>query len=94
MPAIEWHAKTSLEQTGKDHRNIHEWLDGDQEKKAERHDITRIYEHGRMIEEKFGVEARQAYVQHLHDDVKAKFNHILHELEKTVAETLAYFGVR
>lgn len=94
MPPIDLHVKTSIERTGKEYGEVHEWLDGDPKKKAERHDITKIYEYGKMIEEKYGKEALQEYIQHIHDDVKAKFNHIQHDLEKTIADTLAYFGVR
>lgn len=94
MPPIEKHLKASIEKTGKDYKNVHEWLDGDPAKKAERHDITKIYEYGKMIEEKYGKEALQEYIRHIHDDVKAKFNHIQHDFEKTIADTLAYFGVK
>ncbi len=94
MPPIDKHVKKSMEKTGKDYKNVHEWIDGDPEKKAERHDITKIYEYGKMIEEKYGKEALQEYIQHIHDDVKAKFDHIQHDFEKAIAETLAYFGVK
>ncbi len=69
-------------------------LDVDPEKKAERHDITKIYEYGKIIEGKYGKEGREEYIQHIHDDVKAKFSHLQHDVEKTVAEVLAYFGVK
>ena len=94
MPPIDKHLKTSIERTGKDYKDVHEWIDGDPSRKAERHDITKISEYGRMIEEKYGKEALQEYIQHLHDDIKAKFSHIQHDLEKTVSDTLAYFGVK
>jgi hypothetical protein len=94
MPPINNHLKVSMERTGKEYREVHEWLDSDAEKKAERHDITKIHENGKMMEEKYGKEALQEYIQHLHDDVKAKFNHIQHDLGKTVTDTLAYFGVK
>lgn len=94
MPTIENHLQISVKRTGKDYRDVHEWIDGDPEKKAERHDITRIYEYGKMFEEKYGKEALQEYIQHIHDDVKTKFNHIQHDLEKTIADTLEYFGVK
>ena len=94
MPAIHAHLQKSIERTGKDYSAIHEWIDGDPEKKAERHDITKIYEYGKIIEEKYGKEALQEYIQHIHDDVKAKFDHIVHDFEKAMKETLAYFGVK
>jgi hypothetical protein len=94
MPPVASHTKASQERTGKDYRDIHEWLDLDLEKKAERHDITKIFEYGKMIEEKYGKEGREEYVRHLHDDVKAKFSHLQHDFEKQLADTLAYFGVK
>lgn len=94
MPPIDKHIKTSIDRTGQEYRELHEWLDGDPEKKAERHDITKIYEYGKVIEEKYGKEALQEYILHIHDDVKAKFEHVQHDLEKMTADTLAYFGVK
>lgn len=94
MPPVVKHFKTSSDRTGKEFREIHEWLDNDPDKKAERHDITRIFENGKMFEEKYGVEGRDEYIRHLHDDVKAKFEHLQHDLEKAIADTLAYFGVK
>lgn len=93
MPPVTIHLKTSSERTGNEYRELHEWLD-DPEKKIERHDITKIYEYGKMIEEKYGKEGLQEYIQHIHDDIKAKFNHIQHDLEKAIQDALAYFGVQ
>lgn len=94
MPPTDVHIKTSIERTGKEYKEVHEWIDLDPEKKAERHDITKIYEYGKMFEEKYGKEGLQEYIQHIHDDVKTKFEHVQHDLEKAIAETLAYFGVK
>lgn len=94
MPSVEKHMISSSEKTGRDFRDVHEWLDKDPEKKAERHDITKIFEYGRMIEEQYGEEAREEYIRHLHDDMKTKFEHLRHDLEKSISDTLAYFGVK
>ena len=94
MPPVAVHMKTSSERTGKDYKALHEWLDDDPEMKAERHDITRIYEYGKMIEEKFGKEGLQEYVRHIYDDIKARFRHLQDDLDMSLAETLSYFGVR
>lgn len=94
MPPVEKHIKASIESTGKEYRDVHEWLDKDPEKKAERHDVTKMYEYGKMIEEKYGPEAHREYIRHIHDDLKAKFEHVQHDLEKAIADTLAYFGVK
>lgn len=94
MPTIDKHISISKEKTGKDFREIHEWLDKDPDKKAERHDITKIYENGRIIEAQYGKEGLEEYIGHLRDDVKTKFEHLQHDLEKSIADTLAYFGVK
>ncbi|MBI4838853.1 MAG: hypothetical protein HY806_06880 [Nitrospirae bacterium] len=83
MPSIEAHVKTSLERTGKEYKDVHEWVDKDEAKKVERHDITKMPQNAREIELKWGKEAAGEFVQHVHDDVK-----------KRIADTLAYFGVK
>lgn len=83
MPPTDVHVKTSIERTGKEYKEVHEWIDGDETKKAERHDITKIPENSKIIEEKWGEEAVTEYVRHIHDDIK-----------KRIAGTLAYFGVK
>lgn len=93
MPPVEKHWEISAERTGNDFRELHEWID-DPDKKAERHDITKIYEYGKLIEEKYGEKALQEYVLHIRDDVNAKFDHIVHDFEKAMKETLVYFGVK
>lgn len=94
MPPVPGHTKSSMERTGKEYKEVHEWLDLDPEKKAERHDITKIHEYGTLIEQKYGAEAREEYIRHLHDDMKAKIGHVLHDLEKQIADTLSYFGIK
>ncbi len=94
MPPLTTHLKISSERTGKEYREIHEWLDSDPEMKAYRHDITRIYEYGMEMEAKYGKEGLQEYIRHIHDDVKTKFEHIQQDLEKAISDTLAYFGVK
>lgn len=94
MPPLEKHVQSSRERTGKEYREIHEWMDGDPDKKARRHDVTRIFEFGWMFEEQYGPEAREEYVRHIQEDLKAKFEHLQHDIETRIAETLAYFGVK
>jgi len=91
MPPIEKHTQKSIERTGKNYLEIHEWID-DPEKKAERHDIGRVLEIAKMFEEKYGKEGAREYVQHLQDDLKARFGHLLEDVEKMVADNLKYFG--
>ncbi len=94
MPPINRHLKVSMERTGKEYRDVHEWLDANPEKKVGRHDITKIHEYGRMFKERYGEEGAREYIQHIHDDLKAKFDHIQHDLEKSISDTLAYFGIK
>lgn len=93
MPSIEIHVEKSLEKTGKEYREIHEWID-EPEHKNERHDITKILEFGKMFEEKYGEEGAQEYIQHIHDDMNSRFEHLLDDVEKLVKETLSYFGAK
>jgi hypothetical protein len=95
MPPVPVHLKTSLSRTGKDYKEVHEWIDDpDMEIKAQRHDITKIHEFGTMIAEKYGAEGLQEYIMHLHDDIKMKFSHILHDYEKAMANAMTYFGIK
>lgn len=94
MPSIQKHVEISRQRTGKDYLELHEWIDKDPEKKVERHDITKIYEYGRMMEDKYGPEGLQEYLQHIHDDFIARFNHVKEDVDKAIADTLAYFGVK
>jgi uncharacterized protein len=94
MPSIEKHVETSRRRTGKDYLELHEWIDKDPEKKVERHDITKMYEYGKMMEEKYGAEGLQEYLQHIHDDFVARFGHVREDVDKAITETLAYFGVK
>jgi len=73
MPNIEEHVKISLARTGKDYAQIHEWMDKDPGKKAERHDVSRICEFGSIIRAKYGEEGLNEYVQHIYDDVIARY---------------------
>ncbi len=94
MPHIDKHIAASMERTGKEYREIHEWMDGNPELKARRHDITKIFEFGWMFEDQFGVEAREEYVRHIQEDLKVKFEHLQDDIQKKISETLAYFGVK
>lgn len=93
MPSIEKHAETSRNRTGRDYLDLHEWMDKDPLTKIQRHDITKIHEYGQMMLDKYGHEGLQEYLQHIHDDLLARFGHVKEDLEKSVQDTLAYFGV-
>ena len=92
MPPLDAHLKSSRERTGKEHREVHEWLDADPRRAAERHDITRIHEHGETIREQYGSEALAEYIEHIRDDVRGKFSGIHDDYEKNITDALMYFG--
>lgn len=92
MPPLETHLKWSKERTGNEFREVHEWLDGDPEKAAERHDITRLHGYALVIEKKYGSKGREEYICHIRDDVRAKFRGIHGDYEEKITEALAYFG--
>jgi uncharacterized protein len=72
---------------------LHEWIDKDPATKVERHDITKIHEYGQKMLDQYGKEGLQEYLQHIHDDLLARFGHVKEDLEKSIQDTLAYFGV-
>ena len=90
MPNIKQHAEISRKRTGKDYKDLHEWMDANPRKKEERHDIGRIYQYGKMIEEKYGPEGLQEYLQHIRDDFLARFNNVKDVMDKALSEALAY----
>lgn len=95
MPPVEKHVATSRLRTGKEYRELHTWIDdADPKIKAERHDITRIFVFGQRIEKQYGQEGINEYLQHIHDDVAAKFEHLQHDVEKMTGDILTYFGVK
>ena len=91
MPPVAKHVKASLERTGKEYREVHEWINHPENKNA-RHDITKIPDNFQMVKEKYGEEAAREYVQHLSDDLKGRFGHVIEFLEKDMADALVYFG--
>ena len=71
MPSLEKHYKLSLKRTGKEFRQVHEWLDGKDlsiSERIERHDIANIPKFLPVIEEKFGNDGVKEFVQHIKDD--------------------------
>lgn len=92
MPPTDQHYESSRKRTGKEYREVHEWLDSnDPDKAAEHHDITRMHEHGRMIEEQYGSEALAEYIEHVREDVHSKLSRLAKD-ESEMAEALAFFG--
>lgn len=91
MPSIEKHVEISLKRTGREYLEVHQWIDDPANKNA-RHDITAIPDNFQMFKEKYGEEAAREYVQHLSDDIKGRFSHLLEDFEKEMAAAIKYFG--
>ncbi len=83
MPKLDVNIKTSLERTGKECRDVHEWIDNDDEKKLDRHDITKIPDNIKEVERQWGEEGVREFVRHIHDDIR-----------KRTDDTPARFGVK
>ncbi len=71
MPSIEKHIELSLKRTGKNYKNLHEWIEGfdsTKKDKEERHDILKIPKFLSFIEERFGEEGIKEYLYHIKED--------------------------
>lgn len=93
MPSIEKHSEISRQRTNQSYREIHEWID-DPQYKDERHDITKIPDTFEMFKAQYGEEAAREYVQHLADDMKGKFNHLIEDVQSLIDQNLTYFGAK
>ncbi len=71
-PKTDVHIEASVKKASKSHPAVHAFVDFEK-KKPERHDVTKMVDYTRMIESKYGVEAAQEFVQHIHDDIQCKF---------------------
>jgi hypothetical protein len=91
MPDVAIHVQSSVKRTGKEYREVHEWIDNPPTK-YERHDFSKVLENAGMFTEKYGEEAAQEYVQHLVEDMHCRFNKVLGEHQKLTADCLKYFG--
>ncbi|MEW6295173.1 MAG: hypothetical protein AB1467_02655 [Candidatus Diapherotrites archaeon] len=71
MPSLEKHIELSFKRTGREHREVHEWLDGRKlsaKERIERHDIANIPKFLPAVEKQFGREGVKEYLQHIKDD--------------------------
>ena len=91
MPELNVHIASSLARTGKEYREVHEWIDN-AETKYERHDFSKVLGNAAMFREKYGEEAAQEYVEHLVDDLKCRFGKQLASHQAAMADCLKYFG--
>ena len=84
MPSIEKHIKLSLKRTGKECKEINEWLDGkytSSKDRVIRHNILNIPKFLPVIKEQFGEDSIKEYLQHIKDDYE--INTIFKIIKKT-----------
>ena len=89
MPKVEVHLRESLERTGKEYTELHEWID-DPSLKPEHHDITKVIGHANEIREKWGEESVKEFINHIQTDVKAQVSRI----QEDIKNVLSYFGIK
>lgn len=69
MPPTSEHARLSLRRTGKNYREIHEWIDEEHTRGEKlKHDIINIPRFLPVVEKKFGKEGVQEYLYHIKED--------------------------
>jgi uncharacterized protein len=85
MPQTDIHIEASVKKTGKSHQAVHAFVDFEK-KKPERHDVTKMVDYTNLMESRYGVEAAQEFVQHIHDDIQCKFKDFIGTLKKLAGE--------
>lgn len=85
MPKTDVHIEASVRKTGKSHQAVHAFADFER-KKPERHDVTKMVDYSNLMGSKYGVEAAQEFVQHIHDDIQCKFRDFIGTLKKRAGE--------
>jgi uncharacterized protein len=85
MPKTNIHIDSSVRKTGKKYENVHGFADLES-RKPQRHDITKMVDYSNLIEAKFGSEAAQEFVQHIHDDVWCRFDGLIKSMKKRASE--------
>lgn len=93
MPPTKEHYKSSLERTGNEWREIHDWVD-DKDHKNERHDFTRIPDFTPFVREQWGEDGVKEYVNHIREDMDKKFAKLIGECDDKLTDAFAYFGIR
>ena len=70
MPPVKDHIKSSFRRTGKDYRELHEWMDSEYKNPSglKRHDIINIPENMKIVEKNFGKDAVKEFLWHLKED--------------------------
>lgn len=84
MPPFNAHLKTSMERTGKDYKELHDWIDNDPDMavKIDRHNLHSLARNIEYVKATWGEEAVAEFIQHVVDDVECR-----------LGEVLTYFGL-
>lgn len=85
MPKTDVHIAASKHKTGNPHEAVHGFVDFEPKKPA-RHDVTKMVDYSRLIEARYGTQAAQELVQHIHDDMQGKFKDFVGMLRKRAGE--------
>jgi uncharacterized protein len=77
MPPYVKHLETSLQRTGNDYQQMHDWLDNHPEHKAARHDLAALPANRACVKETWGEEAVTEFFLHVAEDLLMKDTAIL-----------------
>ncbi|MDD2466961.1 MAG: HDIG domain-containing protein [Desulfobulbus sp.] len=72
MPPYAKHLEISLQRTGNDYQQMHDWLDNYPDHKATRHDLTALTENRIYVQEFWGEEAVAEFFLHVAEDLLMK----------------------
>lgn len=79
MPPFIKHLEKSLKRTGKEYKEMHDWLDNYPQTKAERHNLDTLPQNIEFVKYRWGDEAVTEYLLHLVEDLIMKDVEILVE---------------
>ena len=86
MPPIHEHIEISRNRTGKEYRELHEWIEGvnaTPKEHEERHDILKIPQFLPVVEKRFGKEGSVEYLQHIKEDhIQTRTYRLIKKLKK------------
>lgn len=72
MPPYPKHLETSMQRTGKDYQEMHDWLDNHPDDKAARHDLGILTENREYVRATWGEEAVTEFLLHVAEDLLMK----------------------
>lgn len=72
MPPYAKHLEISLQRTGNDYQQMHDWLDNHADHKAARHDLAALAENRAYVQQTWGEEAVTEFFLHVVEDLLMK----------------------